>query len=37
MGVVTAKLILPLFPLFNFTSKNEQSQGFDPKKKGDFF
>jgi len=36
MGVVTSNLILPPLPLSNGTSKNEQSQAFDPKKKAIF-
>lgn len=37
MGVVTHNLILPLFPLLNYTLSDCQSQAFNPQKKGDFF
>jgi hypothetical protein len=37
MGVVDKILFLPLFPLFNYTSQNSQSQAVNPKKKAIFF
>jgi len=37
MGVVDKILFLPLFPLFNYTSQNSQSQAVNQKKTAIFF
>jgi len=37
MGVVDKILFLPLFPLFNYTSQNSQSQAVNRKKTAIYF